>query len=436
MSKKKKLLFIQLNEINFDFISSYLLKGKELPNFKKIVNEISVTESETEYQNLEPWIQWVSIFTGKKFKEHNIFRLGDIVNHDYIQLYEELEKKGYSVGAISPMNCKNNLKKSEYFIPDPWTNTISSGGLLAEFLHKSLKQTVNDNSTGKIELKSYLMLFYCIITTFKFSDLIKLPAKVLFALKKSWRKAIFLDEVLHKIHLFLIKKFRPDLSSIFFNAGAHIQHHYFHSSEVIDSNISNPSWYIDEKSDPLFEVLKTYDRILGEYLNLNNFGYEILICTGLSQVSHSENQFYYRLRNHRSFFDFLSIPYKSIQPRMTRDFLVKFKNNKQANEVKSYLQSLSFDKKQIFGLIDIRDNELFITLDYNYEINEKSIIECPNFQKTELVNFDLFDHISFVAIKNGKHSSKGYLYRSYEKKSETPINIIDINAMVLNFFKA
>ena len=86
---KKKLLFIQLNEINFDVVSSYLLKGRQLPNLKKIVNEISLTESETEYQNLEPWIQWVSIFTGKKFKEHNIFRLGDIVNHDYVQFYEK-----------------------------------------------------------------------------------------------------------------------------------------------------------------------------------------------------------------------------------------------------------------------------------------------------------------------------------------------------------
>ena len=70
-------------------------------------------------------------------------------------------------------------------------------------------------------------------------------------------------------------------------------------------------------------------------MDLNNFGYEILMCTGLSQVSHSKNQYYYRLKNHRNFFDFLSIPYVSIQPRMTRDFLVKFKNCKQAKELKA-----------------------------------------------------------------------------------------------------
>ena len=114
------------------------------------------------------------------------------------------------------------------------------------------------------------------------------------------------------------------------------------------------------------------------------------MCTGLSQVSHSKNQYYYRLKNHRNFFDFLSIPYVSIQPRMTRDFLVKFKNCKQAKEVKSYLQTLSFNNKQIFGLIELRDKELFITLDYNSEINQKSIIECSNFQNSEFVSFDLF----------------------------------------------
>ena len=34
-----------------------------------------ITESESEYENLEPWIQWPSVHTGLPFKDHKILRL-------------------------------------------------------------------------------------------------------------------------------------------------------------------------------------------------------------------------------------------------------------------------------------------------------------------------------------------------------------------------
>ena len=79
-----KLLFIQLNEINFDLVDKYLEASKKnkFTNLKIIKNnyESFDTYAEDKYENLEPWIQWVSVNTGKDFNKHNIFRLGDIVN--------------------------------------------------------------------------------------------------------------------------------------------------------------------------------------------------------------------------------------------------------------------------------------------------------------------------------------------------------------------
>ena len=65
------------------------------------------------------------IYLGKTFDEHQIFRLGDIVNSSESQIFEVIENAGFKVGAISPMNAKNNLKNPEYFIPDPWTKNTS-----------------------------------------------------------------------------------------------------------------------------------------------------------------------------------------------------------------------------------------------------------------------------------------------------------------------
>ena len=53
-------------------------------------------------------MQWVTIHTGKTFEEHQVFPLGDIVNHPELsQLFEKLENNGLTVGAVSPFNADN-----------------------------------------------------------------------------------------------------------------------------------------------------------------------------------------------------------------------------------------------------------------------------------------------------------------------------------------
>ena len=122
----KKIILLELNEINFDAVNFYIEKGENLPGFETLVKRgIVNTEAESEYENLEPWVQWPSVHTGKTFKEHNVFRLGDFVNSNSEQFFEKVEKAGFSVGAISPMNATNKLENPAYFIPDPWTQTPS-----------------------------------------------------------------------------------------------------------------------------------------------------------------------------------------------------------------------------------------------------------------------------------------------------------------------
>ena len=100
MKNKKKLLFIQLNEINFEFIDDYIEK-LGLKNLGAIKNDgLIETSSEKKYEHLEPWIQWASVTTGKTLNEHKIFRLGDIVNYGDDQIYELIEQMNFKVGAI------------------------------------------------------------------------------------------------------------------------------------------------------------------------------------------------------------------------------------------------------------------------------------------------------------------------------------------------
>ena len=105
----KALILISLNELNFDIAKKYF-SDEKLDNLKKISNNISETECNEEYKNLEPWIQWPTIYTGKKASQHKMFRLGDAAYFNHETIFNDIENLGFSVGAISPMNIKNNLK--------------------------------------------------------------------------------------------------------------------------------------------------------------------------------------------------------------------------------------------------------------------------------------------------------------------------------------
>ena len=109
---KKKLILLQMNEINFHLFEK---KMKNLKYFLKVLNlEKKVTYSEEKYELLETWIQWVSVYTGKDAKTHNIFELGDYSIKNK-QIFRILEENNFKVGAITPMNAYNDLENPAYF---------------------------------------------------------------------------------------------------------------------------------------------------------------------------------------------------------------------------------------------------------------------------------------------------------------------------------
>ena len=56
--KKKKLLFIQLNELNLELVQKYSNNINFKFFNKNFFKKLMVTSSETNYELLEPWIQW------------------------------------------------------------------------------------------------------------------------------------------------------------------------------------------------------------------------------------------------------------------------------------------------------------------------------------------------------------------------------------------
>ena len=432
MSQKKRLVLLELNEINFDAVQCYVDQGLSLPGFTKILNShLFTTQAETEHERLEPWIQWPSIHTGKTFSEHKIFRLGDIVNYPEDQLFEKIERAGFQVGAVSPMNASNRLRSPAYFIPDPWTQTSSDGTFFSKSLHKAISQAVNANSQSKLTLKSIVSIGLSFLCLVKASRLIPMMKFAYSSKGKPWRKALFLDMLLFEVHQTYFKRKKPNFSTLFLNAGAHIQHHYFFNSLFCSSEkLKNPDWYIEGKEDPFKEMLLIYDAILLEFLDSD--GFELVVATGLSQKVHKDLTFYYRLKEHGKFLNELGLEFKDIHPRMTRDFLVSFETIEQTKMAEKTLSEILLHGERVFGAIDNRGSDLFVTMTYDREITNNCSIVISGLEASWL------DYVVFVAIKNGEHQSKGYAYFSDTIAGLSPpdnSNITTIHKSLLSYFE-
>ena len=405
----KKLNLIELNEINFDLVHKYIDQDpKAFSGFNRLFKlRLFQTFGESEYEHIEPWVHWVSVHTGKGFEEHQVFRLGDIVEFDGDQIFEKLENLDLSVGCVSPMNAENRLKRPAFFIPDPWTDTPSDGSTFSRWIHQALRQAVNDNAEEKIQL---VTLLHLLIAFFRFSKLRNWPTYINLFLnrKKRWNKALFLDLFLSDVFINLTQKHNSDFSTLFLNGFAHIQHHYFLASEHYSGSLENPSEYLRKEDDPILDAIRIYDRIIGQILA--HLDGDKIIATALSQVAVDKQQIYYRLRSHEKFLENIGLSNFKVEPRMTRDFKLTFYDQQSENHGVTLLRSIEHAGIRLFKEVDVRDGSVFVTLTYNNLLNEKDILKVNN----NLI--DLQEAFVFVAIKNGHHNTNGYGFLDFDPK--------------------
>lgn len=406
---------LEFNEVNFEFASHYMDRGL-LPHLKALRERggIARTTSEQQYEHLEPWIQWVTAHTGLAFADHGVYRLGDIVKHDIPQIWERLEDAGLLVGAISPMNARYRLRAPAFFVPDPWTATEIVGPPGLKALYAAIRQAVNDNAQSKLTARSAIQLlrgFVSCVPPRLWAQYLRL---MIACLSQPWRKAILLDRLLSDAFACEVERTKPAFASLFLNAAAHIQHHYLFSADCYQGKMRNPVWYIPAGIDPVLEVYCVYDEILGSVQSRFPDA-RVMVATGLRQDPHDEVTYYWRLRNHGAFLQKIGVPFKSIQPRMSRDFLVVCTSNAAAREAEARLNAATaFDGSRLFE-VENRGGDLFVMLVYSSDIGADFTFAIGN------QRFDgLRDDVVFVALKNGKHNGTGYFLDSGAVEGSLP----------------
>jgi len=354
--KNNNLLAIYLNEFNFN----YLIKGAKKYKSKSILKVLRLkkvktfTKDITQDYNLDPWVQSVSINTGKSSKKHKIFKLGQRIEKNINQIWDVLTKNQISCSVYGTMNSR--LKKNKYmnyYLPDPWNfkdKTWPSSLMGLYFL---------PNYYAKNYLNfSFFKFFYLSITFFITliinSKILNLLNDLVFSLKIILKKGIknyilfFLyDLILLNIFSHNNQKKSSLFSIIFLNSLAHYQHN---------------NW--DEKKNEKYFFLFT-DKIFSKILELKKDYSSIIIFNGFTQKK-IKSQYLLRPKDPKKFISNF-IKFKNLEQDMTNGGFIFFQNIQQAKNGVKVLNQLHCKNKKIFEIKKFNETTIY------YKINLKSL---------------------------------------------------------------
>ena len=398
MEKKKDLLIIYLNEFNYEF----LLKGVRkynCPSIKKILKLKKIqtyTKDKKQDKNLDPWVQAVSINTGKPSKKHKIFKLGEPIKKNQVQIWDILSKKKITCSVWGAMNSK--LRKNKYlnyYFPDPWNFNDS---------------TKPKNLMGLYYLPNYYAKNYLKFSYLKF---IKFSLIFFFNLIFNINLSIFMKDLFFSIKLFLkkgIKNFilfflfdliflnifqkttqekKSSFSMIFLNSIAHYQHNNW-------NEIENEKYFFLYVENIFQKILK-----IKEQFN------STLIFNGFTQKK-IDIEYLLRPKNPKKFLSKF-IKFKKLEQDMTNGGFIFFENNKDKICAIKILNELNCFGKKIFYIKNYKYKKLF------YKINLKSKKYLREFVGSQNINIYKRYFVENLKLKKNIKERKRDISESFIK---------------------
>ena len=352
---KKKLLLIELNEFNLKFLKkgSKKYKCKNLLYLLKNLKYCrTFTKDKTQDYNLDPWVQWVSIHTGKNSTKHKIKRHGEILNKKIEQIWDVLSQYKISSCVWSPPNGVLR-KKIKIFFPDPWSfKQIAYPKYLNNYLFLPRYYANNYTDFKFITILKYFFLFiFNFAFTIYFKSFLKFAPNVMMILFKSGLSNFSLFFIFDIINLYIFKHYlekkKTNFNLIFLNSLAHFQHN---------------NWDKPELEKFYFEYT---DKIAAIILELKSLHNAIILTNGFSQKKINK-KFMIRNKNPEKFIKFLNFKYQKVQTNMTNGGMIFFNSDVDKFAALNKLKSL-----RLFGCkfikTEIKKKSIYYELDLKFK---------------------------------------------------------------------
>ncbi len=351
------VLLLEFNELSPTLMATFMAQG-HLPNFKRLHDEALVwtTDAGEAQENLEPWIQWVTVHTGLAFDEHKVFLLGDGPKCTKPRLWDILSEQGRRNWICGSMNTAYRDGFSGRLLPDPWTVGAKAHprGEFDPFL-KFVTVMVQEhtNASAPVTRADQVAFLKWMASHGLSADTLAYTVRLLATEKLTgkfrWRRAIVLDRLLWDVFRHYFRLERPDFATFFLNSTAHFQHLHWRNMDPEPFQVKPTSREQAEYQDAVLYGYQQMDRIVGQALDLAGDTHAIVFSSALGQqpclkYEDQGGKVFYRPKTFRDFTTWagLTMPHE-IQPVMSEEFHLIFESDADAEAAERQLRTVQLD---------------------------------------------------------------------------------------------
>ncbi len=416
----QSVIVLEFNELTPRLMEHFMGEGR-LPNFQRLHDEshIYVTDAECEGEDLNPWVQWVTVHSGLSASEHGVKRLSDGHKVQSPAVWDLLSEAGYRVWICGSMNPRHDRPLNGYLLPDPWSTAIAPypQGEFERYYH-FVRGMVQEHTNENLAVsKRDALKFMWFMATHGLS--VRTASKFVKQLwtekirkRDRWKRSILLDHLQWDLFRRYYRKHKPHFATFFLNSTAHFQHVYWRAMEpeAFDNKPSD-----QERAEHQNAILFGYqnmDDLLGRFLRLAGPETTLVFCTGLSQQPYLKmeaagGKHLYRIKEPQVLSEQLGLGAGfSYHPVMSEQFVLRFDNLTAAERTLHQLSEVRLGERRAF-LAGLQGLDLMVQCAANDVVPPDAVLTVGR-TGTRLPFFDVFYKVDIV--KSGFHHPDGMLW--------------------------
>jgi hypothetical protein len=399
----RNLLLIELNEFDPGLLreGAARLGLRNLPRILELAHAQTTTDDEVEHHGLDPWVQWVGIHSGVPTEVHGIRRLGETRPQSRAQLWNAVARLGGTWGVWGAMNAPlGDPRGCAFFMPDPWSfDERARPEPLNEIL--ALPRYVSKNYLDVDKRQAFALAL-------RFALYFARPANLGVGLRFAWDalRLVLRSRAPVDVHTFttlldylsalmfvrLRARTAPNLSVIFLNHIAHLQHQF----------------WLRGRRHPHMELgLRVCDAVLGMILASRRPGEAVVVMNAFRQRNVAgEGIVGYRQRNPADALRALGIADGRVEQCMTHDANVIFADAASADRAQAILDACVLgDGRKVF-FVERRDPlQIFYQVEVEGAVASDERLIAPD---RTLAFSEVF--VQLADERTGAHVTEGDVY--------------------------